>query len=172
MTIWTAPRTDWVEGEIVDAEDMNVIGADLTLLRTPPSASVDLNESADYTTTSTAFVDINATKLSHTITTSGGDVLVTFAGSALNSHVAGANVLFDVTVDSVRAGGDDGIFMATGFANLAANISFAYWIKGLAAGSHTFRLQWKVSAGTAILWTGAGTSGGDLHPQFTVREVT
>jgi hypothetical protein len=138
------------------------------------SESYSLNESANLTTTSTTFVDVEGTagKFNLTITTTGGDVMVGFAGSVKNSGVAG--ILMDVDLDSgTLLGGDDGILTATvGSANHSENLSFVWLEEGLSAASHTFKLQWRVTGGTATMYAGANSGADqDLHPQFWVKEI-
>lgn len=170
--MWTTPRADWQVNEVVDATDMNAIGENLTALKSPPSVQVNLNESADYTTSATTFVDVDASRLSATLTTNGGDLLVTFCGTLYTSSATSINIGFDIAVDGIRHAGDDGAMLVTVNNVFAANASFVVWIPNLAAGSHTVKLQWKTNSGTAILWAGAGTVGADIHPQFSVREVS
>lgn len=163
---WTTPRT-WSTGELVTASLLNThLRDNLDALKNPPSASYLADESANYTTTSTSFVDVDATDFSFTLDTGGGDVLVTFNGVVGGS----GTVFFDVEVDGVRFAGDDGITRTINGSTHA--LSFVILVEGLAAGSHTFRLQWKVSASTGTLYAGAGTSNFDVHPQFWAREVS
>lgn len=168
--IWSSPRS-WSTGELVSASLLNThLRDNLDFLKNPPTALYILNESSDYTTTSTSFVNVDATKLSLSITTAGGDVLIGFCGCILQSS---ASVFFDVDVDTVRSGGDDGLCVVSpSSAAQRFNASFFKLIQGLSAGVHTFKLQWKVNAGTATLFAGSGTANGDIHPQFFVREVS
>lgn len=168
---WSVPKT-WATGELVTANLLNTHLRDqLDALKTPPTAVYTLNESANYTTTSTSFVDVDAVNLALTITTSGGDVLVTFCGT-FSHGTAGNKLLLDVDVDGVALFGDEGLldqgFDAIGRRNV---VSFAVWRQGLAAGTHTFKLRWRTNGGTITLYAGAG-SGSDVHPQFAVREVS
>jgi hypothetical protein len=168
--IWSSPRS-WSVGELVSASLLNShLRDNLEFLKGPPTALYTLNESSDYNTTSTSFVNVDGTKLSLSITTAGGDVLIGFCGCVLESA---GTLFFDVEVDAVRTGGDDGLCVVTPTtASQRLNASFFKLIQGLSAGVHTFKLQWKVTAGTATLLSGAGTSNGDIHPQFFVREVS
>ena len=173
---WTTPKT-WVTGEPLTASDMNThIRDNLDYLKDQvndaPRDSYEVNESSDYTTTSTSFVDVDATNLSLTITTTGRDVLVGFFGS-VHQGSGSQYVYFDVDVDGARNGGDDGlIFVRTeAGGNIYHQPSFVVRISGLSAGSHTFKLQWKVSASTGTLYAGAGTGSRDVHPQFWVKEL-
>ncbi|MEO1643547.1 MAG: hypothetical protein AAFR67_00055 [Chloroflexota bacterium] len=161
---WTQPKT-WSNEPLV-ASDLNThLRDNMEALKEPPSANYELDETSDYTTTSTTFVDVDSTNLSLTLDTNGGDVMVHFhATVGMSSYV-----LFDVLVDGVRTGGDDGI-VAQGAND--TTITFTRLITGLPAGSHTFTLQWKVHTGTGTLYAGAGTFITDLHPQFWAREVS
>lgn len=167
---WTTPKT-WVTGEVLTASDLNTqVRDNLDALKSPPTAQVLLDESADFTTTSTAFVDVDASRLALTITTGGGDVLVSFQGTLYQTHNS-YNYL-DVGVDGTRFGGDDGLLNVRLLSSAYATAAFNILVTGLAAGSHTFSLQWRVSAGTLKLFAGAGSASMDLHPQFWVREVS
>ncbi len=169
---WTTPTTRSAN-ELVTADIWNTDLVDnLDYLNNRPSDEYTADEVSDYTTTSTTFVDVDATNFSLTIETNGGDVRVGFRGNVAYAS-QNLEVYFDVVVDGTPVGGDDGLNgqrvtlgLAPGF-----NVSFDAYITGLSAGSHTFKLQWKVSRDTAILYAGAGTSGGDVHPQFWVKEV-
>jgi hypothetical protein len=172
---WTEPKT-WTNEPLV-AGDLNThLRDNLEALKEPPCAHYELNESGDYGVTSTSFVNVDGAKLALSITTSGGDVMVAFHGFVR----AGTNsdtLYMDVDLDGIaRIGGDDGIIAvmraASGGSPTRIPISFVRLVTGLAAGTHVFTLQWKVSGGTGELYAGAGTSGLDLHPQFWVREVS
>jgi hypothetical protein len=169
---WTTPKT-WNTGDPLTASDMNThIRDNFEFVKTPPTGYYKANEASDYTTTSSSFANVDATNFVQTITTAGGDVLVGFSGTIKHS-TAGQNVYLDVEVDGVRAAGDDGMLQVScPGTNYAFNATFVRMIRGLSAGSHTFKLQWKTSAATATMFAGAGTSGSDLHPEFWVREVS
>lgn len=167
---WTTPKENWVAGDAVTATLLNNIGGNLATLKDPATSSFVLNQGADLTTTSTSFVNADATNLSLTITTTGGDVFVGFHAN----FTTGGNTYLDVTVDGVRTAGDDGIVAIQGAGSTAPGrpMSFVRLITGLSAGSHTFNLQWKTSTGTSTMHAGAGTANADLHPQFWVREIS
>lgn len=160
-------------GDSITASVWNTdIVDNIIALKNPPSAQYTANEAANWTTTSTSFVDVDGTDLSLAITTTGGDVMIGFHGnvSSLNNYV-----WFDVTMDGTRIGTDDGFMgiYATSSTNIMVSpVSFVRLVTNVAAGSHTFKLQWKASAGTITLYAGAGTANGDVHPQFWVREVS
>jgi hypothetical protein len=165
---WVTPKTDYLTGDLVTAQEMNDIGNDLSWLKDLAVVEYTLDEGSDYTTTSTTFVDVDATNLALTITTDGGDVLVHFHGVCQANYTN--RVDFDVELDGTRLGGDDGI--AAMQERTEVTVSFTRLITGLSAGEHTFKLQWKASdSNGATLYAGAGTANLDLHPQFWVREV-
>jgi len=108
---WSTPRT-WVTDEVVTATMMNThVRDNLNALKAPPTDHYECDEASDYTTTSTTFVDVDATNLALTITTAGGDVMVHFHGM-INHGGSYKYVYLDVDVDGTREGGDDGIVAA------------------------------------------------------------
>lgn len=164
-----SPIDDFVALELLTAEDLNHMIDNIEALKDPPSAEYTANEASDYTTTSASFVDVDSTNLSLTITTAGGDVMVGFHGGVEANGGTNPLVHFEVLVDGVQHAGNDGIIF-TRLVNLRI-ISFVRLITGLSAGSHTFKLQWKVNGGVK-LYAGAGTASHDVHPQFWAREVS
>lgn len=119
----------------------------------------------DYTTTSTTFVDVDSTNLSLTITTGAHRVLIGFSGTVRQSD-GNDNIFLDVTVDGTRQGGSIGLIGPRSAVNVDG--SFTFLTDVLSAGSHTFKLQWRVLAtGTATI---AGGSTGELYSQFYVIE--
>ncbi|MGB1285072.1 MAG: hypothetical protein ACPG7F_00950 [Aggregatilineales bacterium] len=135
------------------------------------STTYEVNESSDYTTTSTTFVDVDATNLSLTITTTGGNVLVGFSGTA-RIDTTGAHIHLNLDVDGSAVATDDGLVSMRSTGVTINPMSFTHLVTGLSAGSHTFKLQWKVSSSTATLYAGAGTTHNDIHPQFWVQEFS
>lgn len=169
-TDYGAQKT-WLTGDALTASDMNTYLRDqLAALKTPASFYAYIDEGADYTTTSTSFVSVDTTDLHGAITTAGGKLLVGFSVSI--SASAALRVAFDILVDGVRFGLDDGLcmhFLQAG--NNQATVSYTGVIGGLSAGAHTFELQWKTSTGTATMYAGAGTAAfGDVHPSFWGKE--
>lgn len=188
MPTWTLPKT-WLTGEALTASDMNTHIRDnldyvkdrADYLEARVDATPDeytLNESADYTTTSSTYVDVDATDLAITITTTkpNANVLVHFDGVVEMSPGSAHHIFFDVDVDGSPLGGDDGLISTTHIntntATARRSIAFTRLITGLSEGSHTFKLQWKMTgASAAKLFAGAGTSNADVHPQFWAKEV-
>lgn len=173
-TSYATPRT-WLPDDALVAADFNdEIRDKILALKTPANGHSEVNEASDYTTSSTSFGDVDATDMAITIITGGGDVEVSVVCSIINNTLT-SRTYFDIyeSVAGGRVGGDDGI-CESGTANTSAPqvVSFTYQIASLSAGSHTFKLQWKVSGGTTTMYAGAGTSGHDTHPQFKVREIS
>jgi len=170
---WTSPRT-WVAGELVTAALMNAhVRDNLLILKDPVSDDYLTNEGSDYTTSSTSYVDVDATNLAFTLVTNGGPVVVAFTGVV--SHSSTGDTEFDVDMDGARLAGDDGLTtvntVTTGPPK-TAGVSFAFLKSALSAASHIFKLQWRTEAATATLHAGAGTGGRDYHAQFWAREVS
>lgn len=174
-TTWVTSRT-WSAGELVTASIMNAHVRDqLNALKTPAGGYVFLNEGSDLTTTSTSFADVDATDLALTFVTGGGDVLLGFTGAVAHGS-ASAKILFDVheSVANARIGGDDGLLVASPATTTTTNataVAFTVRASSLSAASHTFKVQWRTVAGTAILFSGAGTSNLDIHPTFWAVEL-
>lgn len=178
---WHTPIT-WVADQLVTETQLNQqLRDNLSYLKervdAPASAAYFLNESADYSTTSTTFVDIDPFRLSFTLNTSGRALMIGFHGVVAAATTTESIAYFDVTVDGVRVGGDDGLTLVarkTGAGNSAAvdSVAFVVLVEGISAGEHIFRLQWRISGGSMLLRAGAGTASFDVHPQFWVREVS
>jgi hypothetical protein len=101
------------------------------------------------TTTSTSYTDLTTPGPSITLTT-GVKALVAFAARlANNTGGATSSASVEVSGASTQAGSD---FRAIRFESSAANdearIGIFYVHEGLSSGSNTFKLQYRVSAGT------------------------
>lgn len=173
---WTTPIT-WQSQLVTVAQFNEQIRDNLNALKNPPSARAAIDESANYNTTSLTFTGVDTTegKFLHTITTHGGDVFVFFAVTLTCDEVQ--HVHFDVRMDTdTFAGGDDGLLSARiNSANEVVCVTGVAYFEAPDAGSHIFRLMWKVTGGgtaQATMYAGAGTSNRDLHPQFIVREIS
>lgn len=140
-------------------------------IKAPPSAHYEPNEGADYSTSSTSFVNVDTvgagTDFTLSITTTGGAVMI---GAVLPTN--GARGWFDVSVDGTRIANNTngGLCQIVTGAPLGV---FNRIVTGLSAGLHTFILQWRVSTvGPIVLYAGAGTANFDMHCQFFVREIS
>ncbi len=151
MPTWTAMR-DLATDDLVTEADMDAIRGNIEYLLDPNRQRILRDNGSYYATTSTAFVDVDATNLAATLDTHGGPVLALVSGSAWNAS-AGSAVYLDLAVDGARVGASfAGLLLVTSIAaGEEHNASFALLVTGLAAGSHTFKLQWKVNGGTGNL---------------------
>ncbi len=166
---FTTPKT-WVTGEPLTASDLNTYVRDnQDALKSPPADINNVDKGSNITTTSTSFVDVDATEFSVTITTTGGRVMIIACFSIAKSS---SNVYFRTVTDGSADQADDGIYAVklNGSSDIVP-VALVFWKEGLSAGSHTFKLQWKVASTTATLYAGAGSSP-DLHPQFSAVEVS
>ena len=155
---WTSPKTNWSNGELVTADDLNAVSENLAALNNLPT--VAHTTAADISANARDFDDVDSTNLNLTITTTGGDLLVHFHGTVeLNN---GERATFDIDVDGSRQGGDIGILHGgIHQAGIHKAFSFTRLVQDLSAGSHSVNLQWK-SRGNIKLFHGA---------QFWVREI-
>lgn len=149
MPTWTAMK-DLDTGDLVTATDMDAIRGNIEYLLSP-NAGRTLYTGGAYTTTSTSFVDVDGagTALEVTITTHGGPVLVCLTGSVTN-NASGSRTYVDIAVDGTRLGRAGGLIELRHCANnaeMSAVISIL--VTGLAAGSHTFKPQWRTDANTS-----------------------
>lgn len=158
---WTTPKT-WTS-EVLTSNDMNTYLSDNTQylydqINTTPEIYSYIRTTGDYSTTSTSYVDIDATNMSATITTTGGDVIVTFAGTVTISSSGLGHIAIDY----------DGTVYAPIYMKTRDNVSFSLIFDNVSAGSHTFTMQWK-NAGPGVTATLSGNSDTSAH--FSVREL-
>lgn len=152
---WTTPKT-WVAVTELGAGDLNTYVRDnLLALKTPPSNAVDTDVLAS--TTSTSFVDVNASTLALAITTAGGNIRVNFVGYG---YMSAAGNLGGVTLslDAVDVLGTS--FITVLSTSYISSCSFSWLLTSVAAGAHTVTLRFKTSAGTFNL----------AHKQFYILE--
>lgn len=146
MVAWQAIPS-WANGDVIDEDDMGIIKGDLEYLLTPNAELyTNFDGSTQYTTTSTVWADVDSTNMRHTIVTNGGDVFVEVGGWGVWS-TATYEVCIDIEVDGARLSGQTyGLFL-TGAGELYRTMR----ISGLAAGSHTLALQFRMATagGTA-----------------------
>lgn len=119
---------------------------------------------SNITTTSTSFVD--AGSLSITLTTGANRVMLALAAVGNNSN-AGQTVFVDFEVDGTRIGNDvNGITSVTG--TEPRDLSMSALTDTLSAGSHTFKVKFRVTANTGALQA----DGSDRTVVFSAHEVT
>lgn len=158
----------FANGEVLGYDRVSMLWGAINDLANPPSAIYDKNTAdPNLTVSSTSFVDMDATvgKFNLTIPVKGNPVLVGFSG-VFTTNTAGAYTYLDIMVNgALRSGGSLGLFLYQ-HATTADYwpMNFAYIISGLSAGNNTFKMNWKVSAGTSSLQS-------STKPQFFVREL-
>lgn len=159
-------------GDVIGATEWNTYLSDNDAyhFNGRPGQVIKRDNGATYTTTSASFVAIDGTNLSITKTINSGKVLISFCGVTTGSGAAA--ITFDIDIDGTRYGsaGTDGI-AATQGSVAPLTVSFCIIADGLSVGSHTFKIMWKTSAGTASLYSGNGTGGADYIPAFSVEEI-
>lgn len=154
--------SDFTENQIISVELLNDIINDIEFLREPPQGLYEIISSgADLTTTSTSFVDM--TGFTRTVISSGGILEVSFNGRL--DHSGSAGFVIDIVVDgvSLSGGNADGVYKNTR-ADLVQYANIRRFLN-LPAGSHTIKLQWKLTS------AGTGTLRAASNPQFYVREI-
>lgn len=157
MPTWTT-MNNLSTGDLVTEADMDALRGNIEYLLDPNRQRLLRNNGGAYSTTSTAFVDVDATNLAATITTNGGPVLVMVSAVGYVGNT-GAYLALDVAVDGTRlAAAHTGGLISPKFdvALSEKALAFAVLATGLAGGTHTFKLQWRVSAGTGYLQSDSG----------------
>lgn len=163
--LWSSPRT-FVAGKALTATQMNEITNNISYLYTRPQKLITVRGSgANPTTASTSFGDVDA-QFSFSLETSGGAVefnlLAMLSNTTLNTLTA-----FDILMDNTT--------YLSSLTNTALNGGIWSWKENVAAyidsakvtpyrveagvipaGIHTYKLQWRVSAGTTTLYLAAG----------------
>jgi hypothetical protein len=167
---WTTPKT-W-SSEPLTSIDLNTYLRDNQNHlkdRLDNAASRSVSGAVRLASTANEFVDVDPTKLSLTLTTHGGDVLVGFTGTVKHS-VNNATTFLNVAVDGIDYIADNGVIAVTnssgGDTGRFKPLSFVMLIAQLSPGSHNFKLRWKT--------TGSNTARMDIvdvHPQFWAKEV-
>lgn len=153
MPDWSL-MNDLTTGDLVTEADMDALRGNLEYLLDPNHQRIR-RDASDYVTTSTSFVDVDPTNLVITLETHGGPVLVSLSGVVTNGG-SGAITYFDVAVDGTREGTPGatgtGLFaISSPTSGAYTSINAGHLVTGLAAGTHTFKFQWRVSGNTATL---------------------
>lgn len=118
-----------------------------------------LELSVDTTTTGATFVDL----LTVNLTTYGGVCLVTFTVGGGNA-TTNTNVRFQLTLDGVAQRGTK-FRQDTG----AGSPGCLAYRAAPAAGSHVFKIQWSVSAGTGRI---RAATVNEEHASLMIEEIT
>lgn len=171
---WTTPKT-WGTGDLVTAADLNThLRDNLAYLKTAitfDSVEADNNySSSDHT----AFVDVDSSALSLTVTTRGKLALVGFETAAHQSTTAQA-ISFDITVDGARVGtsGRGLVYQHISSSrdyNTPTPVRGQHWLTNLAAGTHTLRLVWQQIETSAVTGYIDNTASGGLPTRLWLLE--
>lgn len=156
---WTSPST-WTTSQVVTATNLNEqVRDNMTYVHSgKPYAGALHNEGSAYTIASATFANVDGTDLSKSLTTTTGRVLILFTGTVY-ADAAGRALRFDVTVDGTRIGSANTNGLCQQYLDTnSETMSFAVIKTGLSNGSHTFNLQWQISAGTGSLFSDTTTT--------------
>jgi hypothetical protein len=111
--------------------------------------------SGDVTTTSTTFVDLTGASI--TMTTGAHSCMVTFISACEGNGTTPFDICVDIDVDGTRmSGGTHGLYdwqILT--ANRRHPVGLVAVTAALTAASHTFKVQWRVTAGTGTMYGGS-----------------
>ena len=165
---WNEPKT-WNTGDLLTAQDMNEqLRDNMRYLAGLPYAQSTVRQSANYSTSSKVFVDIDASALSLTLTTAGV-VELGFLGTV--SLDRSGYIVLEMTVDGASVSGGPGLArLSVAHANQPQSIAFTLLRDRLTAGQREFRMQWRVSTGTGKLYAAAGKN--DYPAFFWARSLT
>lgn len=150
---WSTPET-YTTGLLMTATKMNLISANLNALKAPPGDDVELT--GDISTTSTSFVDLTGATV--TFTSAGGNLFAMFTATVTGASAA--VITFRFALDGT--GTNNTLAVAAGDANPRCATFFWRWTSGISAGSHTIKVQWKVSTGTGTV-SGATSASAFLY---------
>ena len=132
-----------------------------TVSLTPAFGRV-VRTAGNISTTSTSLVDLTGASI--TLTTGAFPTHISFAGTWYNDTDNQA-LYINVDIDGALELGAGGITENDTF-NQEANASFSIDSAALTAASHTFKIKWKVSAGTAIMLANT-----NFAYNFSVHEI-
>lgn len=136
--------TTFVAGNVLTALQLNDSFAAVNVIKAADSATVATSQ----TTTSTSYTDLATAGPSVTLTT-GTSAIVWIHCSTLNNSGVQNNIAVAVSGATTVAAADGNSIKFTGATGtLQAAQAFAIKLTGLTAGSNTFTLKYKVSAGT------------------------
>lgn len=150
-------KTKLASLDVVNADVNAAAAIALSKLAAPTSGGVTLT-SGNITTTSGSFVDL--TGVTVTITTGARKCLVSLVG-CVDNDTADAYTMVDLAIDGALQGGTNGLMRLRQPASAGArayNPSFCFVTAALSAASHTFKIQWRVTAGTATMYANSTSS--------------
>lgn len=140
--------------QLVNAAYMNALKDNINYLHLPNFATYHHpGTGANYTNTGTLGEDVDATNFNLSITTYGGLIAACFYGQLQVS--AGTVRVGIVKLDTVSYIGRNMFFSYDAESDQTVtpgdNVGFIKFFRNVPAGTHTFRLVWGISGGTATL---------------------
>lgn len=155
MAYTTVPTKN--PGDLLGSLDWNTYLRDnMAYLLSRPALLKSVQVAGSYSTTSTGFVDVDATNLGGTHTNLTGRVLVIHKG--IYSASSTVSMWMGFSIDGANLNhGTTPIYVSNTLVTY-----FAY--AGVTPGTHTYRLQWATSSGTLSLVK-------DYTTQFLVLEI-
>lgn len=147
---WTTPK-NW-SAILVTVADLNThIRDNLNALKTPPQDIYSTGAYAGANTTSSTFVNIDATNLSLDITTTGGRIAILLQVLVYATATA-QRAYFDISINGSRIGdtsyGLGNVYCATAGERFTYNLFIVTGAQ--AAGSYNVKPMWLVNSGGTI----------------------
>jgi hypothetical protein len=143
---WTTPAT-WVTNYVMTASDLNTYLRDNPnyLLTQRPTAEILKSGSANYSTTSTTYVDVDSTNIKVSITPVSTRALV---WAQFQWTTSSQPAWFDIYCDVLNARGGAATFGLGGGFGGFGGLTLVHIFTGLTPGVlTTFKLQWRVNSG-------------------------
>lgn len=133
-------------------------------------AKYNVDEGADYTTSSATFVAVDSTDLSLPVLCLDGWGIQVSMFCNVKASAANQISYLNFSLDGAAYAGDDGManYQKFDVPQQSRPIGFNVIAETL-PGSHRVIMLWKTSTGTTTMYAGAGTATHDLHPQFSVH---
>lgn len=144
MASWTA-MDNLSAGDVVTEADMDAIRGNIEYLKDPNRALTEYDNSADYTTTSATYVNVDATNVTLSVTSNGGPVLV-WAMVTIASNSSPSSFGFQITVGGNACATYDGDKVATNAVGQV--VLWGYYQP--TAGAQTVNLQYKSDGSTTL----------------------
>lgn len=137
-------------GELISTAQINQWIDNIAALHLPSYASY--SHSGYSTLNQTSFTDIDGTNLNLSIATTGGLIKIGFYAGMTAGPGAAGTAYIDLLVDGARIGDASSGLFAFQIRDTYSMpvISFVHLLAGKSAATHTFKIQYKVSAGASI----------------------
>jgi hypothetical protein len=157
---WTTPIT-WATNQLVAASDMNNnVRDNANYLFNGRPQTTKKTAFSTLSTSSTTFVDVDATNLIITHIAGSGRVLLLWTVPVLTPAVGTANASLDIIMDSTTRIGDATYGLTIVPPQFRTSCTVIGLVTGVSVGSHTFKLQVRAHAGTIVV--GENTIAGSL----------